>query len=250
MLSKDPNDRHQTPGELLAAIEAALRGKVEPGQAVFEQARQVRKTHPHSKAHQLLLSSLYERAIEAEEAGEWPQAVNLFNRIIKIDPQYKDAHERLTQAGLQARLSALYAASKSAMEAGHWQEAIDELSEIVSADADYHDAANLLMQAGRSLAEIKTRERVASLYQKGLAHYRNKEWQEADACFSQVFEVDPSYEEIAHISPDARRRARWSGSILGRMGYVLTSWINSPEEAERVNPYLRSSPTETAEKGE
>jgi serine/threonine protein kinase len=250
MLAKDPSDRYQTPGELLAGIEATLRGRVEPGRALFEQARQAQQSGSHSAAHRLLLSSLYERGREAEDAEEWSQAVNLYNRIIKIDLRYKDAQERLMNSGLQARLSTLYAASRSAMEAGRWQEAIDELSEIVSVKADYHDAAHLLMQAGRSLAEIKTRERVASLYQKGLAHYQNKEWQEADACFSQVFEVDPSYKDIARISSDARRRARWSSSILGRMGHVLTSWVNNPEEAKQVNPYIRPSPTETAERGE
>jgi tetratricopeptide (TPR) repeat protein len=227
MLSKDPNDRYQTAGELLAALESTLRGKVQPASNLSEQVPQA---SPDSKAHQLLLSSLYERAIEAEQAGEWPQAVNLLNRIIRIDLKYRDVQDRLVHAGRQARLSALYAASRSALEAERWQEAIDELSEIVSVDADYQDAANLLMQAGRALAEVKTRERIANLYQKGLGHYRNKEWQEADACFRQVFEVDPNYRDIAHISPDARRRARWSSSILGRMGHKLSTWKTSPRK--------------------
>jgi serine/threonine protein kinase len=241
MLAKDPSDRFQTPKRLLRSIEAIRQGK-DTGELDLDQPTiQVQRQIPLSKAHKLLLSSLYERAAEAEEEGEWHQAVNLFNRIVKIAPQYQDVPERLAHAGLQARLAALYAAAKTALKEERLDEAIDELSEIVSVDANYHDAAALLTRAGMALAEVKTQQRIAELYKRGLIYYRNREWQEADNCFTQVFETDPSYRDVANLYLDAHRRARWSSSLLGRVGHKLANLVGASEEEDT---------SETAPKGE
>jgi serine/threonine protein kinase len=226
MLAKDPEDRYQTPSHLLAAIDSLLEGRGESAAALFDPGTD--ETVVQSKAHRLLLSSLYERAVEAADESEWHQAVNLFNRILKIDPHYQDVAERLATVGRQARVAALYSAAQDALQEERLQEAIDELSEIVSVDPDYRDAAELLTQAGMSLAEAKTRARVASLYEKGLMHYRKHEWQQAEYCFTQVFESAPHYRDIAELHPKASRRALWSGSLLGRIGQRLVGWITAP----------------------
>ena len=167
--------------------------------------------------------------------------MNLFNRIVKIDPDYLDVQERLADTGLHARLAALYAAARRAIKEQRLQEAIDELSEIVSVNPNYQDAAELLTQAGMSLAEMRTRQRIATLYQQGLAHYGRREWQEADSYFAQIVETDPNYRDIASLYANAHRRARWAGSLLGRVGHKLTSWMNT-SETETIS--------ETAHEGE
>ncbi len=229
MLAKDPDDRYQTPGELLAAIEAALRGRVGAGKKPLRTPR-IEQAAALSKAHRLLLSSLYERAVEAEQAEEWPQAVNLFNRILKVDPQYRDVSERLAYAGLQARLAALYAAAQKAMQEERWQEAVDELSEIIGANAEYRDAAALLTQASRALAEEQAHARIARLYEEGLTHYQAQEWERAEACLRYVFDADPNYEQVAQIYPKARRRARWARSLLGRMASKAAGLVGKRQE--------------------
>ena len=67
------------------------------------------------------------------------------------------------------------------------------------------------------LAEEQNQERVTSLYQEGLVHYENKEWQPAHDCFSLILDIDPDYENASHLCQDARRRLQWSKSILGRV---------------------------------
>lgn len=222
MLAKDPSDRYQTPGELLAAIEAALRGRI-TGQA----ARALTRPEPSKfdRAHRVLLNSLYQRAVDAEKDQDWPRAVNLFNQIVKVDPNYEDATKRLARAGLQARLAALYNAAREALEQERWQEAIDELREIVSVEPDYKDAVNLLAQAGMALTEKQTRERLESLYNEGLQHYQQKRWAEARDCFSQVCEIDSSYQQVTRLYTQARRRAMWAGTILGRIGEKLAELV-------------------------
>ena len=188
--------------------------------------------------------------MEAKEAEEWPQAVNLFNQVLKIDPYYEDIHEHLAHAGCQARLAALYAAAQAALKAERWQEAIDELSEIVGVDANYRDASTMLTQAGRTLAEVKTRERIAKLYAKGLEHYQKREWQRADDYFIQVFETDQNYRDVAQLFPETRRRARWSNSILGRMGQMLAGWMSHSQQNDQADESTEPLPSETIEQGE
>jgi serine/threonine-protein kinase len=229
MLAKAPDDRFQTPAELRAAIEAILQ---RPGEAATPLRPEPLSEHgaaDRDRARQLLLSSMYQRAMEAAQSEAWPQAVNLLNQILKVDPGYKDAAERLKQAGFQARLAALYAAAQEALEAQRWQEAVDELGEIISVDPEYRDAADLLTQAGMSLAEIRTQERLAELYREGYTHYQNERWQEAETCLAQVVQIDAGYQDAGRLHGEARRHARWSESILGRAQRGLNDWLRGPE---------------------
>jgi tetratricopeptide (TPR) repeat protein len=229
MLAKAPDDRFQTPAELSAVMEAILQS---PGEATLPSRPDPLSEQgavDRDRAHQLLLSSMYQRAMEAAQSEAWPQAVNLLNQILKVDPGYEDAAERVKHAGFQARLAALYAAAQEASAAERWQEAVDELGEIISVDPEYRDAAELLTQAGMSLAESRTRQRLADLYQTGCTHYQNERWQEAESCLAQVVQIDAGYQDAGRLYADARRRARWSKSVLGRAQRGLNDWLQGPE---------------------
>jgi serine/threonine protein kinase len=248
MLAKDPDDRYQTPSELLAAIEAALRGPV-ARESHPQRADQMRDTVHLNKAHELLLSSLYERAMEAAEAQQWPQAVNLFTQIIKLDPDYKDASTQLALAGLRARLTALYSAAQLALEAERWQEAIDELTEIASVEPAYRDASALLAQAQDSLARAQAEEQLAQLYQSALRHYDNKEWREAQMLLQEILETDANYRDAMHLYPQAQRRARWSASLLGRTTHTLSSWVSGLGQTQMAETDPSSPDPDDVEKG-
>jgi serine/threonine protein kinase/outer membrane protein assembly factor BamD (BamD/ComL family) len=196
-MAKRPEDRFQTPVELIQAVEDVFSGK------------EVTAVKPPVPERDIagLVEDLYRRALEASQAEEWQRAVNLFNQVINLRPDYEDATERLAEAGRQARLSALYSAANRALEAKRWQEAIDELSEIVAIDAHYKDASKLLTNAGLALSESKAAKKLKALYQQGLEHFDDREWPQAVDRFAQVHEVDPNYEEVAELLAEARRRS-------------------------------------------
>jgi tetratricopeptide (TPR) repeat protein len=154
-------------------------------------------------------------------------------QILKVDPDYLDASQRLAQAARQARLAALYTEARRALASERWQEAVDELGEIVSVDAHYPDAADLLTQAGISLAKYKTQARLDGLYRDGLSHYERQEWQKAKTAFAQVAQMDPSYLDAARLLADSKRRARWARSFLGRTSRSLTAWLTRSGRAEQ-----------------
>jgi tetratricopeptide (TPR) repeat protein len=197
-MAKRPEDRFQTPAELIRAVEDVLSGK------------EIAAVKPPVPEQDIpgLLEYLYRQAVEASQAEEWQRAVNLLNQVINLQADYEDATERLAEAGRQARLSALYSAANRALEAKRWREAIDELSEIVAIDAHYKDASELLTGAGLAFSESKARRKPEALYLRGLEHFDAREWSRAIDYFAQVHEVDPNYEEVAELLAEARRRSR------------------------------------------
>ena len=85
-----------------------------------------------------------------------------------------------------------------------------------------------------------------------LGRIRWTPWQEAQLALSQVWEADPTYEDVASLLSYARRRARWSQSILGRLNRSLKDWLHSPAEQNPSVPelelrkdYERDNPTQT-----
>jgi tetratricopeptide (TPR) repeat protein len=231
MLAQDPAGRYQTPAELLGAIESILKEQGMDIEPSLPSSAQTAEAARLGKAHDLLLSSLYERAVEAAQAEEWPQAVNLFAQLVRVDPDYRDASQRLAQAGIQAHLAELYDAAQDAVEGRRWSEAKDQLDEIGSVDPHYRDATVLVAQAEEALAEAKAREDIANLYEEGLAHYQDRDWQEASVCLQRVLTADPGYQDVSRLYPDARRRARWSSSLLGRVGLKLAGWATGHRKA-------------------
>ena len=218
-LAKDPADRFQTPAELLAAIEAVMGGRELPRVSLppTPRSRQVRE---------LLLQSLYERAIEAMQAERWTRAVNLFNQVLKIEPAYRDAAQKLAYAGLHARLSALYLAARRAMEAERWQEAVDELSEIVSVEPEYQDAADLLSSAALSLAAHRAAEEATKLYEQAMACCDAGEWDAAVACLEEAQRLDPARQDVKKRLTLARRGARRARSPLNSLTVRVRSWLS------------------------
>ena len=253
MLTKDPDDRHQTPGELLAAIESAIRGRVLERPDASDAKRSAalgEESVRQNAAHQLLLSSLYARGREAADAEEWPQAVNFFTQIIRVDAVYRDATDRLAHAGLQARLAALYREASQALRAGRWQEALDELGEIVSVDATFRDAGQLLEQARTSMAHAQEQERLDQLYAQSLSHCQEKEWQKAKECLGQLYDTHPTYRDIARLYPNIRRRAWWSNSLVGRMRRKLMNLVHRPKPAPEPETHILAAPDDSAKQRE
>lgn len=219
-LSKRPEDRFQSPEELLQAVRSAVAGKELPKvrPPMLSQA---------GKVHELLLSSLYDRAREAASAGQWMQTVNLYTQILKYAAGYRDVSVRLAEAGRQKRLKALYIAAEQAISAKRWQEAIDELCEIIEQESDYKQANDLLARATAALEKQQKKERLAALYRQGLRHLVVEEWQEAVDCLEKVHYEDADYKEVARRLREAEQGTRKATFFIRR----LISWWRRKSKA-------------------
>lgn len=214
-LSKRPEDRFQSPTELLQAVQAAAAG---------EELPQVRPpmSSQAGRVHELLLSSLYNRAREATGARQWTQAVNLYTQILKYAPDYRDVSVQLAEVGQQKRLKALYAAAERAISAKRWQEAIDELGEIIEQEPDYEQAHDLFVRATAALEEQQKEEWLATLYRQGLRHLVVEEWREAVDCLTKVCQEDAGYKDVERRLREAKQGARKATSFIRRLTFRWT----------------------------
>jgi serine/threonine protein kinase len=138
-MAKRPEDRFQSPAQMVAAIEAVLTGQRVPVPPAPE-GRQDPSADPET---------LYHDAHRAMGAEQWQEAVDLLSRCLTIDPDYRDAREQLRAVGQQIQLAARYRSARKAMEQGQWQRALEQLSAISAIDADYKEVDQLRDRAER-----------------------------------------------------------------------------------------------------
>ncbi|MGD2205617.1 MAG: protein kinase, partial [Anaerolineae bacterium] len=150
-MAKQPQDRFQTPVEMVKAIEIILTGGDLPTE---EPADALARGAPS-------LDDLYQRAQEAIEAEAWQKAVNLLNQISRTDQEYQGVAEQLREAGQQIRLAALYQAVQRLLQLEQWGEALTALDEISNIDPGYRNIDDLRAQAEMQ-QKLLTEERAAA----------------------------------------------------------------------------------------
>jgi hypothetical protein len=136
MLARRREDRFQTPVDVMEAIDAVLAG---------EELPEVMIAPPPAETAE----EMYERAREAMAEERWHEAIDLFGRVLKIDPEYSDVSEQLSVVGREIRLASLYRHARRAVEGGRWQTALEEISKIEVLAPGYKDVAALRDQAER-----------------------------------------------------------------------------------------------------
>ncbi len=188
-MAKDPQDRFQTPAELLEAVEWVREGA---------QAARPRGTRRAGDLAAQPIDRLYRRAVEFTEAGRWQQAIDLFGQILTQDPTYEDVADRLAAAMQQARLETLYTEALRLLRNQEQKKATELLMEIAATDPSYSDVSELLEQLGASIDDTEVRrrqERAVVLYGQGLMRYGAREWREAKALFEEVMALLPGYRD-------------------------------------------------------
>jgi serine/threonine protein kinase len=139
-MARRPEDRFQSPDEMVQAIDAVLAGHDLPFEPLLSTAALPTPT----------LDTLYQRAMEATEAERWQEAVDLFSQILKVDPDYEDVTEQLAGVGQQIRLAKLYRSAQRALETGQWDRASTQLDRIAAVAPDYKDIHALRVRAENS----------------------------------------------------------------------------------------------------
>jgi tetratricopeptide (TPR) repeat protein len=218
-MAKRPEDRFQTPTEMVQVIEAVLSGLELPLDTPITER----------DAMAPLLAGLYQRARQAAREEAWQEAVDLYSQILRFDARYRDVTEQLAEAGRQARLSALYSDAQRCIKTGEWTEALAQLDEIAMLVPGYRDVKALR-------AQVRQNQEVDRLYRKGIAHVEAGEWTAAIECLRLVQEREPSHIQAARLLATAHARQE-KQKAQTRSGPAIPSPQDRPGRARRRNVF-------------
>ena len=164
----------------------------------------------------------YDAGAAFATAGDWSKATEEFARVVALEPGYKDATARLTEARANADAVRVTATAKA----------------IIAAE----------QAAATATAEIRSAIELA--YQRGLAYLDLEQWEQAKAEFEQVIAGDPNYKDVQAklVEIEARlveiRAATPTATPVPTEAVVVTpTATNTPQPSP--TPTRTSIPTDT-----
>lgn len=131
------------------------------------------------------IEKLYKEGLTLYGQHDLEEAINRFEQVAAINPNYRDVNIYLTRANEEKRKASIYENGKNDHARQHWKEAIYWLDQITG----YRDADVLLKEAKINLEK-------ETLYQEGLAERDNGNSTSAYKTFKQLSRLDPNYKDV------------------------------------------------------
>ena len=97
------------------------------------------------------LLELYQRATTHARREEWPPAVEAFQQVLAINPNYRDAAQQLEYARNQVHWAELYAQGLEHQKARHWPEALATFQTLQGLAGNYKDIQKRMAATQREL---------------------------------------------------------------------------------------------------
>ncbi len=129
--------------------------ELNPGHFDFDTSRllKVLDTTLADATQQRNLAKTYQRAVDAEAAGEWTGAATAYAEILVVDPTYRDAAARREACQARQRLLDLQGELRDHAAGGQWQAVLDVNAKLGRLDPSATDPDQLATHAQRVLAE-------------------------------------------------------------------------------------------------
>jgi hypothetical protein len=216
--------------------EAGLRATAEAENAA-QQARQAQ-------------AETYADALKQFNAGHWPQAIEMLTRLLKSDPNYRDAPALLVKArakaeaaqqrveaekALQEKVEAERVAAEKAEQERLAQEKI-EAERQAAQKAEAERLAQAKVEADRLAAEKAEQERLAQEKAEAArqAHLKQEEERQAKekARAEQIAQQKAEKERQAQEKAEAKRLAKQKSDEQRPIGWMASSQLSQPKDTE------------------
>lgn len=173
------------------------------------------------------LAIAYDRALQLTEDERWDEALQAWQSILAVDPNFKDVKYWITLVEEQGLVGSLFAEAEQRFASGDWSSAIELLEQLRAQDADYRreEVEALLVESLLNLAEqllaqaaepadvyeevmelfdeaiqisphdesVPTERAVAEAYLQGHALFQDEDWEGAVEEVRFVYEQRPDY---------------------------------------------------------
>ena len=150
----------------------------------------------------------YIAGVAALNRKQWTQAIIVFERILEIEPDFRDvakklalAERRLKRESPESILSRYYNDALAAMERDDWGVARHALEKLYQLSPGYRNTGDLLAQIENILQQKEQAAaipaRLDSLYREGMAAGARADWKLAVANFEKLQLLQPNYRDAA-----------------------------------------------------
>jgi outer membrane protein assembly factor BamD (BamD/ComL family) len=174
-LAKNPADRYQKASDMRERLD----------QIRLQEAEKREK-----------VKSLYDQGTEHLRAGEWEQGASVFQEIMNVDPNHREAATRLKEAK-----GGLYREGVKCFRSRQWQGAIERFLALVRMDVDYEDVVD-------KLEEARKQQNVEILYAQGIGYFSKRRWSAAAARFRELLSIEEAYADATAKLKEAERQQR------------------------------------------
>lgn len=243
--------------EALDFFEQALR--LAPAYRDARKLASVARTRLESEKERRLLESklgmLYERAQQQAAEGHWQDAYDLFQEVLSLEPDYRDARELSEKALAElivieerrrqtAALEALYRQGEADFKAGRWAKSVELLSQVRELDPAYFADDPRWGRALEILAEAERQLELETLYTSAAQAAKEKRWADAAPLLQRLVSLDPNYQNAQELlkvaeQQDFLERQR----VRGMECLVAGLWGEAMESFDAV---LQISPNDSA----
>jgi tetratricopeptide (TPR) repeat protein len=166
-LNKSPQKRYQQAKDMCNALMSVL------------------KTYKQTQ----LVEEHYQRGQQQLKQGQWKEALNSFELVLKLQPDFPGAAERLYQARRKMELDRLYEQGTEYYSQRDWRRAIEAFQKILDMDAAHMDTRE-------RLEEVRKRSSLQALYQEALECERAEQWSKARNIYLEILSSTPDYQDV------------------------------------------------------
>lgn len=146
---------------------------------------------------------LYQQALTATTRGDFDAAIRGFERVLALNPAYKDAANRLELARQNGRRSATeqqigttYQEGLTLLNAKNYTEAIQKFKQVLAQNSNYRDARAKLSEAEFSLEGKIREETMEKDYADAILALRRGNYPEAMLLLERIRRIEPNYRDV------------------------------------------------------
>ncbi|HET7089338.1 MAG TPA: hypothetical protein VFL17_11850, partial [Anaerolineae bacterium] len=167
------------------------------------------------------LNDLYGRAVRAIDAGDWPAAHQLLEKLQATEPGFRDTERLLSKAQAemareekerqrQEQIATLHEQALGLARARQWRQVLAKMEEIRSLDEEFADpegiAAKAQAEVTKEEEEAQQQNESAALYAEAVRLLRAGQYQEALEKWGEVQAINPGYVDRHQVQATAKKK--------------------------------------------
>lgn len=179
--------------------------------------------------------AFYNRGVDYYSARRWDEAIQIFDKIRKDTPNYKDVETLYQKALMESKFLEELNQGKGLYMEGQWARAKEKFNEVPKGSVHFREAERLI----RDIEERMLSTQLA----KAKQYLASKEWVNASKEAAAILALDTNNEEALRIQKEARMMlgkstGKWY-SYSGSKAFQKPSASIPPQDSKQTKPEKR-----------